>query len=214
MGQAKIRAAEIAALKAGSRTSTLDTWEVLQDKTGYNGDVRVRLLKMPSTDIGLEQYHKACGYVPAFVEHLDNHGKAFQSQALRQMFGQVKDDGLWDNFDWDDVVVEVTQPVDEKGTLETTYTGIRVATRGKQHAGLDGYRPAYDDTVRLSPVGAGLARCALAYNACSHYIAQTGKPLMMSFLGGFSGAVADKRYHLAMLAADVLDEYTVYLYLD
>ena len=119
------------------------------------------------TTPSLEAYHKQLGYVPALVELVECD---LLPQLEASAFGQedVRSNDFYQPGEWVDAVISSTIPV-----------GIRI--RKTSATKIAGYRPAYDDTVQITPFEEGVARALCAYQHLANYTAQRGDVRMGFF---------------------------------
>ena len=193
MGQAKLRNAEITALKT----------PVYQSESG-----NVKVFKIKS----LDKFQQLTTRLPYEFEQMEYIGLQLSDQVLSNMFG-TKVDGYNELYvgSWQDLVVEVN---DRKSKGSKEYFGIRL---GYEDAVVS--VPARHDKMTLTGIEAAFARFALSTNHISwyaHSLEQQGKKgrVQVGLMSSISGEEAAEYYHMAMFAAGELNYGNVYSFLD
>jgi hypothetical protein len=188
MGQAKLRAKEIAELKnplSGLIPVTdTDTVKIYQVKN-------------------LDKFKDITGRLPYEFENMEYIGP----QISDQMVGGDSQKELYIGT-WKDMVVEV---IGRKGKGSKEYFAIRFNLDDVVVS-----RPAYGDTLTLTGIEAAFARFALSANSISWYAASPENKgvVRISPFAYIKGLDAAEYYHMAMYAAGELGMTNVYRYLD
>jgi hypothetical protein len=190
MGQAKLRNAEITALKT----------PLYQSKSG-----NVKVYKVKS----LDKFQQLTTRLPYEFEQMEYIGLQLSDRVLSNMF-ETKVDAYNELYvgSWQDLVVELT---DRNGDGKKEYFAVRL---GYEDAVVS--VPARHDTMTLTGIEAAFARFALSTNHISWYIhsleSRGQKPnLGMVYI---TGKQASEYYHMAMFAAGELNYGNVYRFLD
>jgi hypothetical protein len=193
MGQAKLRNAEITALKT----------PLYQSKSG-----NVKVYKVKS----LDKFQQLTTRLPYEFEQMEYIGLQLSDRVLSNMF-ETKVDAYNELYvgSWQDLVVELT---DRNGDGKKEYFAVRL---GYEDAVVS--VPARHDTMTLTGIEAAFARFALSTNHISwyaHSLEQQGKKgeVQVGFMSSISGREASEYYHMAMFAAGELNYGNVYGFLD
>lgn len=191
MGQAKLRNAEITALKT----------PLHQSKSG-----NVKVYKVKS----LEKFQQLTGRLPYEFEQMEYFGLQLSDRVLSNMFG-TKVSGYDELYvgSWQDLVVEIT---DRNGDGKVEYIAVRLGYEDSVVS-----RPSHNDTMTLTGIEAAFARFALATNHISwyaHSVEKQGKPFTRVGMVFIDGEEAAEYYHKAMFAADALGFYKIFSFLD
>jgi hypothetical protein len=193
MGQAKLRNAEITALKT----------PLYQSKSG-----NVKVYKVKS----LDKFQQLTTRLPYEFEQMEYLGLQLSDRVLSNMF-ETKVDAYNELYvgSWQDLVVELT---DRNGDGKTEYFAVRL---GYEDAVVS--VPARQDTMTFTGIEAAFARFALSTNHISwyaHSLEQQGKTgkVQVGLMRTISGEEAAEYYHMAMFAAGELNYGNVYRFLD
>lgn len=193
MGQAKLRNAEITALKT----------PLYQSKSG-----NVKVFKVKS----LDKFQQLTGRLPYEFEQMEYVGLQLNDRVLSNMFETKVNtyDELYVGS-WQDLVVEIDN---RNGDGKKEYFGIRL---GYEDAVVS--RPAYHDTLTLTGIEAAFARFACATNHISWYsyhLTQQGKSgeIQVGLMRSISGEEATEYFHMAQFAYLELGFGVVHRFLD
>lgn len=144
-----------------------------QERTEVKNNKKLSTAGIQQTS--LEKYHQILGYVPALIECLEgDSGPQFD----KMFFGECNatQHNFWNPNQWADVIV--------------AGVGIRVR---KGVTNVQGFRPAYQDTVSLTVLEEGIARGILIWNHLTNYIHQNGPQRFLFTI--ITEETAFKNYH-------------------
>lgn len=160
--------------------------------------VRIDVLR----GMGLNQFAAMVGSVPARTEMLEYAMIPIHNDMLKRMMGM--DEDHWTELDqWKDVVIRTIRGTAKQHTIE--YTPIRVPHDGEN---IEVDRPAYDDTISLTPLEYGLATIAIAgstaNNLIAHQYEKNQDPVLRYGMFSIHGDETGRLYHSAQYVAGQL----------
>ena len=181
--------------------------EVSGDEAEYFGITAIKIYR--ANQLSLDSYKEATGGLPYEVETAEVVGLYYDNLAMKQMFENERENEL-ELSSWRDHLLVITKA----NGLDYAY-GFRVAYDNKTK-NFD--RPAYNDTVLLTAIEAGLCRMAIAGSHLSSYCFHRGegerKVVQVSAMSYVCLDEAADWHRTATIAASLLGMRNVHRFLD